>query len=137
MLRPALALVAGAAIAAPAVPAAAENQGHYGDVPYVTGGVTSDEADALRAQARRYALEVTMATPGEVRGYNDFVAGTTFEVRDARGNVVLDAADLGPIVLAQLPPGDYTLEATWDGHAQTRRVHIGGDGRTQVTFLWK
>jgi hypothetical protein len=135
-LRPALGAVFAAATVA-AAPALAEYHGHYGDVPYVTGGVTSDEADALRAQAREYALEVTMATPGEARGYSDFVAGTTVRVRDAHGNVVLDAADLGPIVLAQLPPGDYTLQATWDGRAQTRHVHVGRDGRAQVTFLWR
>jgi hypothetical protein len=134
--RPALA--AGFVVAfLAAAPAGAEYHGHYGSVPYVTGGVTSDEADALRAQARRYALEVTMATPGEVQGYNDFVAGTTFEVRDAHGNVVLEAADLGPIVLAQLPPGDYTLHATWNGNTQSRHVHVGRDDRAQVTFLWK
>jgi hypothetical protein len=131
-------LVAGLAAALLAAgPAFAEYHGHYGEVPYVTGGVTSDEADAMRAQARNYPLEVTMATPGEVQGYNDFVAGTTFQVRDARGDVVLDAADLGPIVLAKLPPGEYTLRANWDGNVKTQKVHVGRDGRTQVTFLWR
>ena len=132
------ALLAGVAAALLAAgPALAEYQGHYGTVPYVSGGVTSDEADAMRAQAQRYPLEVTMATPGEAQGYNDFVAGTTFQVRDARGRVVLDAADIGPILLADLPPGDYTLQANYEGSTQTRHVHVGRDGHAKVTFLWR
>src|SRR5512142_3177444 len=109
-------------------PAFAELQANYADVPYTTGGVTSDEADALRAQARDYSLEVTMAAPGEFPGYNDFVAGTAVRVLDARGN----------LVLAVLPPGNYTLEAVDNGRVQTRHVRVGPRaGRTQVTFLWR
>ena len=136
LARPALVAGFAAGLLA-AAPALAEYQGHYGNVPYVSGGVTSDEADAMREQARRYPLEVTMATPGEVQGYNDFVAGTTFRVRDARGNVVLEAADIGPILLADLPAGDYTLEADYKGSTQTRRVHVGRDRHANVTFLFR
>jgi S1-C subfamily serine protease len=119
-------------------PAFAELQASAAYVPYTTGGVTSDEADALRAQARDYSLEVTMAAPGEVPGYNDFVAGTTVRVVDAKGNLVLDVQDAGPILLANLPPGDYTLEAVDNGSVQTRHVRVGArSGRTQVTFLWR
>lgn len=119
-------------------PAFAELQASRTDVPYATGGVTSDEADALRAQARDYSLEVTMAAPGEVPGYNDFVAGTRVRVLDAKGNLVLDVQDAGPILLADLPPGNYTLEAVDNGSVQTRHVRVGSrSGRTQVTFLWR
>jgi DNA-binding IclR family transcriptional regulator len=102
--RPALGAAFAVALVA-AGPAVAEYHGHYGDVPYVTGGVTSDEADALRAQARDYRLEVTMATPGEARGYSDFVAGTAFRVRDAHGNVVAAIGVSGPIERTTRRPG--------------------------------
>ena len=119
-------------------PAFAELQASRTDVPYATGGVTSDEADALRAQARDYSLEVTMAAPGEVPGYNDFVAGTRVRVLDAKGNLVLDVQDAGPILLADLPPGNYTLEAVDNGSVQARHVRVGArNGRTQITFLWR
>lgn len=119
-------------------PAFAQLQANHADVPYTTGGVTSDEADALRAQAHDYSLEVTMAAPGEVPGYNDFVAGTAVRVLDGKGNLVLDVQDAGPILLADLPPGDYTLEAVDSGQVQTQHVRVGPrGGRTQVTFLWR
>lgn len=130
----AAALVATALAAGPAF---AEFQGHYGDVPYASGGITSDEADAMRAQARNYSLEITMAAPSEFAGYNDFVAGTAVRVTDGNGIVVLDTPDSGPILLADLPPGEYTIEAADNGQVKTRHVHVGPRGRTQVTFLWR
>jgi hypothetical protein len=134
--RPVLLGALSAALLA-AAPAYAEFQGHYGDVPYASGGITSDEADAMRAQARDYSLEIMMAAPSEFPGYHDFVAGTAVRVSDGRGNVVLDTPDTGPILLAQLPPGDYTIEAADNGNVQTRHVHVGPRGRTRVTFLWR
>jgi hypothetical protein len=131
-------LVAGLAAACFAAgPAFAEFDGRYGNVPFASGGITSDEADAMRAQARNYSLEVTMAAPSPFPGYNDFVAGTAVRVLDANGSVVLDAPDTGPILLADLPPGNYTLEAADNGSVQTRHVHVGAKGRAQVTFLWR
>jgi hypothetical protein len=131
-------LLAGLAAALLAAgPAFAEFQGRYGDVPYASGGITSDEADAMRAQARNYSLEVTMAAPSPFPGYNDFVAGTAVRVTDANGVVVLDTPDTGPILLADLPPGTYTIEAADNGSVQTRHVHVAPRGRTQLTFLWR
>ena len=136
-VRPAL-LAAGVALAAFAAdPAVAEFQGHYGDVPYATGGITSDEADAMRAAARDYSLEITMAAPSPFPAYNDFVAGTAVRVTDRNGIVVLDAPNTGPILLADLPPGSYTIEAADNGQVQTRHIHVGPRGRTQLTFLWR
>jgi hypothetical protein len=133
---PALAAALAAGLLA-ASPALAEFQGRYGDVQYASGGITSDEADAMRAQAHDYSLEVTMAAPSQFPGYNDFVAGTAVRVTDDNGIVVLDTRDAGPILLADLPPGNYTIEAADNGNVQTRHVHVGPRRRAQVTFLWR
>jgi hypothetical protein len=78
-----------------------------------------------------------MAAPGEFKGYNDFVAGTAVRVTDGNGIVVLDAPNAGPILLADLPPGNYAIEAADNGQVQTRHVHVGPHGRTQLTFFWR
>jgi hypothetical protein len=135
--RAALAVAMALAAALTTAPAFAEFQGHYGDVPYASGGITSDEADAMRARARNYSLEITMAAPSPFPGYNDFVAGTAVRVTDGNGIVMLEAPDAGPILLADLPPGNYTIEAADNGQVQTRHVHVGPRGRTQLTFLWR
>jgi hypothetical protein len=135
--RAALAVAMALAATMATVPAFAEFQGRYGQVPYASGGITSDEADAMRARARNYSLEITMAAPSPFPGYNDFVAGTAVRVTDGNGIVVLEAPDAGPILLADLPPGNYTIEAADNGQVQTRHVHVGPRGRTQLTFLWR
>jgi hypothetical protein len=105
--------------------------------PFVNGGVTKDEADLMRQQAPRYPLEVTFARRGETPGRNEFVADAQLRVVDSAGRVVLDRADTGPIFLASLPDGAYTIEATFGGQAKSQRVQLGGGRHAQVTFLWE
>jgi hypothetical protein len=123
------ALASGAALAAG--PSLITNQ------PFVNGGITSDEADVMRQEATHYPLEITLARKGEVQGYNDFVAGAQLRVIDSAGRVIVDRADAGPIFLADLPPGAYTIEATYNGQTKSGRVQVSGAGRAQVTFLWE
>ena len=129
------ALAAGLAACLLALPAFSAQSTTSGGIAIVNGGITSDEADAMRAEAPRYALQVTLARRGETPGHSDFVADAQLRVVDAKGNVVLDRPDTGPILLANLPPGDYTVEATYNGDTRTQRVHVGG-GHANVSFLW-
>jgi hypothetical protein len=108
-----------------------------GKQPFVNGGITSDEADVMRQEATHYPLEITLARRGETPGYNDFVAGAQLRVVDSAGRVVVDRSDAGPIFLADLPPGSYTIEATYSGHTKTDHVQVSEAGRTQVTLVWQ
>jgi hypothetical protein len=106
------------------------------NVPFVNGGITSDEADVMRQQAARYPLEITLARRGETPGRNEFIADAQLRVIDSAGRVVLERGDTGPIFLASLPDGTYTLEATFNGQTKTQQVHVSGGRHAQVTFLW-
>ena len=105
-----------------------------GTLPFVNGGITKDEADLLRQEAQRYPLEITMARRGDTPGRNDFVADAQLRVIDSAGRVVVERS-AGPIFLASLPNGTYTIEATLNGQTKTERVQLGGR-HAQVTFLW-
>ena len=104
--------------------------------PTINGGITKDEADLIRQQAPRYPLEITLARRGETAGHNEFVAEAQLRVLDAGGRVVLERSDTGPIFLAALPDGAYTIEATYGGQTKTQRVQVAGGRHAQVTFLW-
>ena len=102
-------------------------------VTFVNGGITQDEADALRAQARDYPLEIQFATRTDTG--NAFAADVHVRITDANGRQVLVLPSADPILLATLPPGRYTVEATFEGVARRQQVEVGR-GHTKVGFRW-
>jgi hypothetical protein len=100
---------------------------------YVNGGVTKEEADELRAQARAFPLEIQFARRMDVG--NAFAADVRVRIVDARGATVLDIPSADPILLANVPPGRYTIEATLDGQTKRQTVNVGR-GHAQTTFVW-
>ena len=102
-------------------------------VEYGNGGVTSDEAEQLRAQASSYPLQVQFAraTPAG----SAFAAGVGVRIVDTRGNTVLSLPAADPILLADLPPGRYTVEAPYEGKMKRQDVTIGR-GHQTLGFQW-
>jgi hypothetical protein len=103
----------------------------------MNGGITKDEADAMRQEARRYSLEITLARRGDVPGRNEFVADARLRVTDDAGRVLLERDDTGPIFLASLPDGTYTVAASYNGVTKTQRVQVASGRHAQVTFVWE
>jgi len=104
-----------------------------GGVEFVTGGITSDEADQLRRRSDEFPLEVTFARRMDVG--NAFAADIHVRLVDATGRTVLEVPTALPILLANVPPGRYTVEATYDGQTRRQAVNVGR-GHTQITMLW-
>ena len=121
------------ALAFLATPVFAQGAGMPRGTDYVTGGVTKDEADELRAQARSFPLEIQFARRMDVG--NAFAANVQVRITDSRGVTVLDVPASDPILLANVPPGRYTVEATLDGQTKRQTVNVGR-GRSQTTFVW-
>jgi len=57
-------------------------------------------------------------------------------IDSARNERVLDATMDGPILLARLAPGTYTVRATSDAQTQTKSVTIASQGLRQLDFRW-
>jgi hypothetical protein len=100
--------------------------------PFVSGGVTQDERDALSALRSRYALEVVTAA----RGSGAYLAGVHVTVIGENGRKLLDTALDGPWLLVDLAPGRYTVDATLGGQAQSRTVTIPAGGRREAYFYF-
>jgi hypothetical protein len=100
--------------------------------PYVTGGVSIEEARALEQQRNDYRLWLVTAD----RGSGAWLAGAKTRVKDARGEVVLDTVLEGPYLLVDLAPGRYTIEAEVDGRTRTQTVSIGSSGTRQVVMYF-
>jgi hypothetical protein len=104
-------------------------------VAYVNGGIGTDEADALRAEARYYPLELMFSRRGDGERA-EFVADVHLQILDAAGRIVVDRSSQGPIFLARLPNGQYTISAEFQGRTQTRRVALGDGRRESLSFFW-
>ena len=104
-------------------------------INYVNGGIGQEEAEALRAEARIYPLELMFSRRGAGERA-EFVADVHLQILDATGRVVVDRASQGPIFLARLPDGQYTISAEFQGRTQTRRIALGNGRRESVSFFW-
>ena len=101
------------------------------DVPYISGGVGADARQELLAKERDYNLKIIVADKS-----GDYLADVRVVIESARKERVLDTTMNGPILLAKLAPGTYTIRATSDGKTLTRTVTIAGQGLRQADFRW-
>ena len=101
------------------------------DVPYVSGGTGVDERQALLAKERDFNLKIVVA---ETSG--DYLADVRVVIESAKKERVLETKMEGPILLAKLVPGAYTIRATSYKRAQTKPVTITAEGLRRVDFRW-
>ncbi len=100
-------------------------------VPYVSGGVGSEERRMLQAMSEHFDLKLTMAlTDGH------FVSDVRVRIQDSYGDTLVDTVTDGPFLLAQLIPGAYTVSCREDDETVTQTVHIDGGRQQQLTFTF-
>jgi hypothetical protein len=99
---------------------------------FISGGVGKAERDRLEAMRDQYNFYLQMATSGGA-----FVSGVNVQIKDAKGNVVLETVTDGPLLMAKLPQGKYIVQASKFGETKTQNVQVGaGKGKT-VNVFWK
>jgi len=103
-----------------------------GNVTFVTGGVGDEEIAALEAAKKDYNLHITSASASG----GAFKGNTQITIRTKKGDTLL-TADSGPILLAKLPAGSYTVEATNDGKTEHRNITVGRSKSAHVHFGWQ
>jgi len=101
------------------------------DAPYISGGASAEAREELLAKESEYNLKIVAAEKS-----GDYLADVKVVIESARKERVLDTTMEGPILLAKLDPGTYTIRATSAGHTLTRAVTIPARGRRQVDFRW-
>jgi hypothetical protein len=102
-----------------------------GEVTYVTGGLTSDEAAAFRAASVNYTLALEMAQPNR-----EHLSDITVSIKSRDGGEVLRTRADGPFVLAKLPPGEYEVRADNAGEVRQQAVSIGEGQNRHVLLSW-
>lgn len=119
-------IFAGALACGAATPAHAAEQ-----AAVMSGGIGSSARDELAARAHGYNTKLVFALTSR-----EYVSDVDVEITDAAGRKVVGHRTEGPWMFAQLPPGEYTVRATFNGNTLTRKVSAGKQGQKVVNFLW-
>jgi len=101
------------------------------DVPHISGGAGENARQELLAKEGDYNLKIIAADKS-----GDYLADVQVVIESARKERVLDTTMGGPILLAKLAPGTYTIRATSEAKTLTRTVTIAAPGLRQVDFRW-
>jgi hypothetical protein len=104
---------------------------HQGLATYITGGIGDDEVQVMKASASSYNLQISNS---ENDGH--FTAGMDIVIRDGRGQEALRVQNIGPLFYVQLAPGDYTVDATFNGVERVREVSLPARGAVTVNLIW-
>jgi len=105
-----------------------------GAVTYRTGGIGQSEAAAMREAEANYPLSLEFVERAGPKNW--FLANVEVTIRDHRGTTELKTFSDGPILLAKLPPGRYTITATDNGKSETRHVTVGSGKPERLLFAW-
>lgn len=101
-------------------------------VNYLSGGVGQDEAQAVESAAKDYSLMLTFA----IQKTGKYLADVNVKIEDKIGKTVLDTIADGPMLLVQLPPGQYEINAASDDRQVTKTVQISANSTTKETLYW-
>jgi hypothetical protein len=102
------------------------------DVPHVSGGAGADERAELLAKEKEYNLKIIAAEKS-----GDYLAAVKVVIESANEERVLATTMEGPILMAKLPPGTFTIRATSGRETLTQTVTIPAQGLRQVVFRWE
>lgn len=106
---------------------------HQGAVSYVSGGIDSDQSGAFKREMGRWPLTIEMAAKGSAG--NEYVADIPVQIMNGT-TTVLDTRSKGPFLLVKLPPGEYTVKATYNGQEMSHKVSVPKSGHASTSFLW-
>lgn len=98
-------------------------------IEYINGGAGFEARDAIAALQSRFPLRIVFSGKG-----GEYVVADTVAVRDQNG-AVFNVKDAGPLLMVNLPPGRYTIEASYLGRPQQTTLQLGRDAR-MLNWNW-
>jgi hypothetical protein len=135
-----LAMAAQTALAqdnAPSLPATTT----VGNASFLSGGIGLDESEAMKAAAPRYSLELVFSasagkTAAGAGASAAYLADIHVKITDSAGKTVIDTVSQGPYLLANLPAGNYQVEASSGGAVKTQKTAVKKGGHQRLVFSW-
>lgn len=105
-----------------------------GQVEFLSGGIGADESDAIKKEAVSWPLLLELAQAGNPRA--EYISDVPVTISDESGKIVLDTVAEGPFLLVKLPPGKYSVEATYQSIKLYRQLDIRKGQHEKLTLIW-
>jgi hypothetical protein len=105
-----------------------------GQAEFLSGGVGKDESDAILQAANSWplVLELSQSAPPGAQ----YISDVQITIKDKSGNTVLDMNAEGPYVLVKLPPGRYSLDATYESKTLHRDISLQKGRSKRLSLMW-
>ncbi len=104
-------------------------------VSFITGGVGQEETEAILAEAKQWPITLELSQIENGRGV--WIFGALIKVLNVKKQIIFDARADGPYMLINLVPGEYVINATYEGVVQTRAISIKADSSQKISLFWK
>ena len=92
-------------------------------VPWISGGVSSEARDEMRKVAPAYSVHLMFSNP-----QGSYLADIPFTVIEPNGRELYSGVSTGPLLYLKLPPGIYQIAVQLDGVWQKRNIRAGTAG---------
>ena len=109
---------------------------YSGDLSFIAGGIGSDESEAIQADAKKWPLMLQFSQI-DSKGWGSWISGARVQVSDKQNQQIFDFVCDGPFLLLGLKPGQYVIEATYDGVSQKRVVLIRPNQSEKQSIYWR
>ena len=98
-------------------------------VEYLNGGAGEEGRAAMDAQRGAFPLRLVFSVASGA-----YVVADHVDVNGANGKV-LGVDNAGPMLLVKVPPGEYTVDASYGGKSERRKVSVARE-TTTVNVRW-
>ena len=93
-------------------------------IDYVNGGAGEEARDAIARMQPGFGLKLVFSNAS-----GEYLVADHVAVKGRAGEV-FDVDGAGPMLLVKLPPGDFTVIASYEGKTEQRAVKVGSGTST-------
>jgi hypothetical protein len=107
-----------------------------GEISFVSGGIGSNESEAIQAEAKKWPL-LLQFSQADQKGWGTWVSGVSVKITNDKKEKILNLICDGPFLLLGLKPGSYVIEASYEGITQQRNVMVRQGQSEKLSIYWR
>lgn len=130
LLSACLVLFSSLSLAQADIPEAKVSQG----IEYISGGIGSEESDAMLALGKKWPLVLEFSQDHPQRPL--WVADVKVKILDQKKKVIFEALSDGPIMLLKMTAGKYDAEYTFEGKVLKRSLVVEEGKFQKQSVVW-